>query len=167
MFCPNCGAAEQAADSYCKRCGEWLPDMRRRRGRRFVSATPEQLLNKMLVLGGLSSLASLVATVLLFTAGAAAPGPVLRAVMLAASFTMLACAWQFISSLIGFRLKRRLTSARTAGAERPGLAEPGEPRPALAAADTSRFADVRSVTEGTTELLEPLPRRGRDTGELR
>ena len=165
MFCPNCGAAEQAVDSYCKRCGEWLPDLRRRRGRRLVSATPEQLLNKVLVLGGMSGLASLAATGILFTAGAG--GPVGKAVMLAASFTMLACAWQFISSLIGFRLKRRLTSARTAGAERPGLAEPGERRPALAAADTSRLADVRSVTEGTTELLEPLPRRGRDTGELR
>jgi hypothetical protein len=139
--------------------------MKRRRGRRFVSATPEQLLNKVLVLGGLSSLASLIATVLLFTVHS--DGPEVRAVMLAASFTMLACAWQFISSLIGFRLKRRLTSARTAGAERPGLVEPAGRRPELAAADTSRFADVRSVTEGTTELLEPVPRRGRDTGELK
>lgn len=165
MFCPNCGAAEQAADSYCKRCGEWLPDMKRGRGRRLGNATPEQLLTRVLVLGGLSSLASLVATVLLFTVRAV--GPAERAVMLAATFTLLACVWQFISSLIGFRLKRRLTSARTAGAERPELAEPAERRPALAAADTSRFADVRSVTEGTTELLEPLPRRGRDTGELK
>ncbi|MBV8859093.1 MAG: hypothetical protein JOZ02_19330 [Acidobacteria bacterium] len=166
MFCPNCGAAEQAVDSYCKRCGEWLPDMRRRRGRRIGNATPEQLLTRVLFLGGLSSVASLIATVLLFTVHTGG-GPVEKAVMLAATFTLLACVWQFISSLIGFRLKRRLTSARTAGAERQGLAGPAGRRPELAAADTSRFADVRSVTEGTTELLEPLPRRGRDTGELR
>jgi hypothetical protein len=165
MFCQNCGAPEQAADSYCKRCGEWLPDMKRRRGRRLGNATPEQLLTRVLVLGGLSSLASLVATVLLFTVHTV--GPAESAVMLAATFTLLACAWQFISSLIGFRLKRRLTSARTAGAETPALAEPGGRQPALAAGETSRFADVRSVTEGTTELLEPLPRRGRDTGELK
>jgi hypothetical protein len=165
MFCPNCGAPEQASDSYCKRCGQWLPDLKRRRGRRLVSATPDQLLNKVLVLGGLSSLASLVATVILFTIGGG--GPLGRAVMLAATFTLLACVWQFISAFIGFRLKRRLTSARTAGAERAGLAEPAGRRPELAAADTSRFAGVPSVTEGTTELLEPLPRRGRDTGELR
>ncbi len=165
MFCPNCGAAEQAADSYCKRCGEWLPDMKRRRGRRLGNATPEQLLTRVLVLGGLSSLASLIATVILFTVRDG--GPLERAVMLAATFTLLACVWQFISSLIGFRLKRRLSSARTGGAERSVLAEPAEHRPALAAADTSRFAGVRSVTEGTTELLEPVPRRGRDTGELK
>jgi hypothetical protein len=165
MFCPSCGAPEQASDSYCKRCGEWLPDISRRRGRRLGNATPEQLLTRVLVLGGLSSLASLAATVLLFTIPAG--GPVRGAIMLAATLTLLACVWQFISSLIGFRLKRRLTSARTAGAEGPALPEPAGRRPSLAAADTSRFAGVRSVTEGTTELLEPLPRRGRDTGELR
>ena len=165
MFCPNCGAAEQAVDSYCKRCGEWLPDLKRSRGRRLRNATPDQLLTRALFLGGLSALASLIATVLLFTVHAA--GPAERAVMLAATFTLLACVWQFISTLIGLRLKRRLTSARAGGAERPGLAEPRGQRPALTPADTSRFADMRSVTEGTTELLEPLPRRGRDTGELR
>ena len=29
MFCSKCGAADQSADSYCKRCGEWLPDTAR------------------------------------------------------------------------------------------------------------------------------------------
>ena len=164
MFCPNCGAAEQAVDSYCKRCGEWLPDLKRRRGRRFVSATPEQLLNKVLVLGVLSSLASLVATMFLIAADAG--GSAGKAVVPAAMFTLIACLWQFISTLIGRRLKRRLASARAGGGEGAGLAEP-QGRAALAPADTSRLADVRSVTEGTTELLEPLPRRGRDTGELR
>jgi hypothetical protein len=165
MFCPNCGAAEQAGNSYCKRCGEWLPDLRGGRGRRLGNATPEQLLTRVLVLGGLGSLASLAATVILFTARAG--GPAESAVMLAATFTLLACVWQFISSLIGLRLKRRLTSARTAGEERHGLAEPEGRRPALAAPHAPRYADARSVTEGTTELLEPLPRRRRETGELR
>lgn len=27
MFCPKCGADGQTADSYCKRCGQWLPDL--------------------------------------------------------------------------------------------------------------------------------------------
>ena len=27
MFCPKCGADAQKAESYCTRCGEWLPDV--------------------------------------------------------------------------------------------------------------------------------------------
>ena len=26
MFCPKCGSGGQRAESYCKRCGEWLPE---------------------------------------------------------------------------------------------------------------------------------------------
>ena len=30
MFCPSCGAGDQAANAYCKRCGDWLPEFKRR-----------------------------------------------------------------------------------------------------------------------------------------
>ena len=32
MFCPKCGAGGQSAESYCKRCGEWLLDLDAIRG---------------------------------------------------------------------------------------------------------------------------------------
>src|SRR5687768_10369460 len=27
MFCPNCGNADQTAETYCRRCGTFLPDL--------------------------------------------------------------------------------------------------------------------------------------------
>ena len=58
MFCQKCGAAEQKADSYCTRCGEWLPDtehLGRRRGR-FRQRTPEERNRKMRVMEAVSAL---------------------------------------------------------------------------------------------------------------
>src|SRR5438270_13147191 len=60
MFCSKCGAADQSADSYCKRCGEWLPDttrLGRRRGR-IRARTPEQRHQKMRIIEAMSALAA-------------------------------------------------------------------------------------------------------------
>ncbi len=46
VFCPKCGIEGQQANAYCKRCGEWLPDMTGKQSRIDVigGKTPEQKL---------------------------------------------------------------------------------------------------------------------------
>jgi uncharacterized membrane protein YvbJ len=47
MFCPKCGADDQGAESYCKRCGEWLPDLDAiRRPGLFRKRTREEKIRK-------------------------------------------------------------------------------------------------------------------------
>ena len=51
MFCPKCGAADQSAESYCKLCGDWLPDVDAlTRPGLFRKRTREEKLRKMRVL---------------------------------------------------------------------------------------------------------------------
>jgi hypothetical protein len=41
MFCSSCGANSQTANAYCKRCGEWLPEFKRK-AIAFGGDTPQQ-----------------------------------------------------------------------------------------------------------------------------
>ena len=62
MFCPKCGADGQSAESYCKRCGEWLPDLDAIRSPRlFRKRTREEKIRKMRVLEAVSAALSLTA----------------------------------------------------------------------------------------------------------
>jgi hypothetical protein len=42
MFCSICGADSQSPNAYCKRCGEWLPDIKARTRAAFGGKTPQQ-----------------------------------------------------------------------------------------------------------------------------
>jgi uncharacterized membrane protein YvbJ len=56
MFCPKCGANDQQTDSYCTRCGQWLPDMDNLNRPRFLwNKTPAQKIRKMRILEALSA----------------------------------------------------------------------------------------------------------------
>lgn len=47
MYCPNCGTADQTAETYCRRCGTFLPDLSKPVKR---EATPEENLKVNTVL---------------------------------------------------------------------------------------------------------------------
>ena len=64
MFCPNCGAADQSPNAYCKRCGEWLADKRSFGGR--GASKPEQRMTSMIVFNGLSAVLALFSAIALY-----------------------------------------------------------------------------------------------------
>jgi uncharacterized membrane protein YvbJ len=66
MYCSICGADKQAPDAYCKRCGEWLPDIKARRGMAFGGETPQQNLFTGLFMSALTTLAALVSAIALY-----------------------------------------------------------------------------------------------------
>jgi hypothetical protein len=66
MYCSICGADNQTPDAYCKRCGEWLPDIKARRGLAFGGETPQQTLFTGLFMSALSTLAALVSAIALY-----------------------------------------------------------------------------------------------------
>jgi len=160
MFCPHCGAGEQNVDSYCKRCGEWLPDtshLGRRRGR-LTARTPEQRNQKMRILEAASFLAALASA---FIIGAFFSGKVEKsALMIALDLSVMTAAFQVVNFIIGRSLQKRLKQGREE-AERDGALQAASERFRLKQADTSSLVQPASVTENTTAILEPAARRER------
>ena len=160
MFCPKCGAADQSVDSYCKRCGEWLPDtshLGRKRGR-LTTRTPEQRNQKMRILEAASFLAALSSA---FIIGAYFSGKLEKpALVIALDLSVVTAIFQIVNFIIGRSLQKRLKQGRD-DAEKDVALQPASERFRLKQANTSNLAQPASVTENTTAILEPIPRRAR------
>ena len=63
MFCPKCGKSEKSAETYCRQCGTFLPDL----SKPFVAITkPEEHVTANLVLGSMTVVTCLTLAVLLY-----------------------------------------------------------------------------------------------------
>ena len=166
MFCPKCGAADQTTDSYCKRCGEWLPDtsrLGRRRGR-LRMRTPEQRNQKMRILEAMSFLAALSAA---FIIAAFFSGKLEKpALTISLDLCVVTAIFQVVNFIIGRSLQTRLKQGRD-DADKEGALRDASERFQLKQADTSNLVQPASVTEGTTAILEPAvrPARGKERGD--
>lgn len=158
MFCPNCGAVSQSAEVYCKRCGQWVPDLKSKRAK-WGGETPEQHITIMLSLNGFSALAALSSAIILYATPSGGRMP--WSVALTAALCVSITAWQISALLIALKLRRRLKRGRGDKETAQDLME-RKRQPALDAADTSPFAGARIVTENTTKLLAPLAERAPD-----
>lgn len=63
MFCPKCGNAEQTVNTYCRRCGTFLPDFEKIKKR---ETSPEQHLTANAVLNAMTAAVSLTLAILLY-----------------------------------------------------------------------------------------------------
>ena len=63
MYCPKCGAAEQAPETYCRRCGIFLPDLDKLKS---DEQSPEMHIKANAVLSVLTILASLAIVLILY-----------------------------------------------------------------------------------------------------
>jgi hypothetical protein len=64
MFCPKCGKAEQSPETYCRQCGNYLPDFDKPAKK---AQTPEQHLKANIILNLLTALTSLTLAILLYS----------------------------------------------------------------------------------------------------
>jgi hypothetical protein len=158
MFCPKCGADGQSAESYCKRCGEWLLDLDAivRSPGLFRKRTREEKIRKMRVLEAVSAGLSLTAAAII-TSVLVAGGDV-QLLFLAALCCVIVALYQSINFYLGYKLQRGIDQSRT---NTSNEIEAAEDFRRLSAADTSAFVNRASVVENTTELLQPLPREAK------
>ena len=154
MFCPNCGAGSQTANAYCKRCGDWLPNLKRRSRAAFGGETPQQNIFTGLFLSALSAAVALFSAIALY-ATYLGTDEAKWSIYLAAAFCLCIAGWQLSSFVVGLKLRSRLKRAHAGEQDDSSLAE-AEASPALPPADMSNFVRAQSVTENTTELLQPL-----------
>ena len=157
MFCPACGAENQTAKAYCKRCGEWLPEFKRRRSRRtFGGETPQQSILTSLFMSALSAAVAVFSAIALY-ATYLGTGQAKWSIYLAAAFCLCITGWQASSFAIGLKLRNRLNRARE-GVGTDSLLDQGTVATPLPPADMSNFVNAQSVTENTTELVQPANR---------
>jgi hypothetical protein len=161
MYCPKCGAGNQNAKAYCKSCGEWLPDLNARTRSTFGGETPQQQILTSLFMSALSTLAALFSAIALYITYLGS-GEAKWSVYLAAAFCLCIAGWQASSFFVTLRLRRRLQNSRERFVTPQELNEPKNAS-ALNAGDLSAFVGVTSVTENSTELLNHVQTRKRDT----
>jgi hypothetical protein len=154
MFCPRCGKAEQVAESYCRQCGLFLPDLSKPVKR---ESPPEEHLKANTFLSVLTIVASFTLSILLW-AFFGARSNTHPLILVTAGLLIAIGAWH-IQSLIRTQKLKKQWERRTPLAEIEA-ALPETP-PALKSAATAKlldeanFADAvpASVTENTTRHL--------------
>ena len=174
MFCPKCGKGEQAPDSYCRSCGEFLTDFSAKSyliNRLLGGASPRAQLKLNLGIHVVTGLAS--AFLLGFLNGhydalyaktGEAPPSIINYVYV---FLGLVFVWQLLGFLINTRLLKRLYGEKKKKKKALPAAAPGAEAKTVASPTTQRSlepghpdpAGPESVTQHTTKILDKLPRR--------
>ena len=153
MFCPKCGAGAQNADSYCTRCGEWLPNLDSlTRGGFFRKRTREEKIRKMRVLEAVSAGLSLTAGAIIFSVLQGSADSQL--LFLALLCCLIIAAYQTVNFYLGYTLQKRIEQSRL-----KEVALPTKAPVALRSGDSTPFVNQHSVVENTTEHLEAIPRK--------
>lgn len=149
MFCPNCSKGEQKPESFCRRCGKFLPDFERA-GRRQI--TPQEHLKANSILNVMTAIASLTLAILLYVIFLGkADTPVI--IYVTAGFLTAMFAWQVQIFWRSQLLKKQIILPRRAEIEeKPKEVESFATRELLNEADLSDRVPA-SVTENTTKNL--------------
>ncbi len=157
MFCSKCGAADQSPDSYCRKCGTWLidPNENRRHGPFGRKRSRGQRIRSIRILQIISIGLSITSTLIIVHV--ISNGVDQEMLPLAAFCAFLVAVYQTISLLIGNKVlipkndrqNETIVETKPLDAAQPNV---------LRAADTGEFVTPGSVTDNTTELLEPVPR---------
>jgi hypothetical protein len=167
MYCPNCGVSEQEVESYCRNCGEFLNDYSARSlvvNKLLGGSSPStQIIVNMVI-----NLITILICFLLLgflnghydaqeaRTGEGAP----RVIYLVYVFLLVIAGWQFLSLIIGARLRGKLgrkkeINAVAAGQHAIGSRPTNELLPEAGPADAVPF----SVTEERTRILSEADRK--------
>ena len=147
MFCPNCGAAEQSPETYCRQCGTFLPDLTKPAKRKV---SPEDHIKANSALTLLSAVVSIALAITLYVMFLGREGtPII--IYITAGFLTALFAWQVQTFWRTRLLKRHFKKQIPPADAMPTLAAAPTPR-SLDAADLSN-AIPASVTENTTRTL--------------
>lgn len=154
MFCPKCGKGEQTANSFCRQCGEWLPDMNSVNRRGIAKMSPAKSAKLMLIFSIMCAALALAMAIILGATFGGGKDKMIPPIAVVFVFSILIAAWQIVNSVVGFQLYQHFKRGKNNSSETNELAAPATPN-ALTAADTNQFIRP-SVVEHTTERLVPI-----------
>ncbi len=159
MFCPNCGKGEQAVNSYCRDCGEWLPDVKKSVSLAFGGSSPAENIRITLFLNALGAVVCLAMAVALVWKyyGTSFFESLIT---LAATLFFVIAVFQISNIYALFKLRRSLLRRRYASFNQNNFPIGSKREAALPAANTGELIYApTSVIENTTGLLEPIARK--------
>jgi hypothetical protein len=156
MFCPKCGKADQQENSYCRQCGEFLPDLNKKNKLAFGGSTPEEQIRANLFLNLLSAVVSLTLAILLYLVFAhRETHPI---VYIVGAFLLATTMWQLSTFYVGLKLKKSFQKRRASDAaaeSSPVQINDAKTKELLPEADFENTVPT-SVTENTTRHLKKL-----------
>ena len=149
MYCQKCGKADQEVNSYCRQCGEFLPDMSKKR-RSGQPITPDERIRMSLTFNLMSAIAGFGIGLLLLISHLDRQGTHFS-VFVALSFLFVIASWQTVSFFNNWNLRKRFK-------QKDDIAGDHE----LGSQDTSKLLNEpnlenvvpASVTEKTTRNLK-------------
>ncbi len=151
MYCPRCGKAEQVAETFCRQCGLFLPDLSKPVKRELP---PEDHLQANTVLNSLTILVSFTLSILLF-----ALRPSSHPLIYTTAGLLIAIgAWHIQTLIRTQKLKKQWKRRAPLAGVETGLPEPERAVKSASTAkllDQADFSDAvpASVTENTTRHL--------------
>jgi hypothetical protein len=169
MFCPTCGKGEQAPESYCRSCGEYLTDYSAKAyliNKLLGGSSPRSQVKTNLIINMVTVLVSALLLgflkgnydALYERTGELPP----RVIYYVYAFLGLVMTWQLFGFIINRRLLKKMDAAKKVVA--PEGPDAGDA--ALPSRSTQRTlpearppaSDPDSVTQHTTKILDKLPR---------
>ena len=152
MFCPKCGKADQTPESFCRQCGNYLPDFDKAAKK---TTTPEEHIKANAVLSLLTAVASLTLSILLFLTFKNYPDPH-PIIYVTAGFLLTITAWQIQTFWRTLLLKKHFKKPKNQPAadnqNAPHEIEAKPTNPLLNEADFANHVPA-SVVEKTTRKL--------------
>ena len=153
MFCPKCGADAQNADSYCTRCGEWLPDLNSlTRPGLFRKRTREEKIRKMRVLEAISAGLALTAAAMIFAV--LSGGADTQLLFLSLLCCVIVAVYQIVNFYLGSTLQKRIEQSRLKLETLPH-----KTAEQLGSGGSTTLVNPPSVVENTTKHLDAVPRK--------
>ena len=153
MFCPKCGADAQNADSYCTRCGEWLPDLNSlTRPGLFRKRTREEKIRKMRVLEAISAGLALTAAAMIFAVLSGSADTQL--LFLSLLCCVIVAVYQIVNFYLGSTLQKRIEQSRLKLETLPH-----KTAEQMGSGESTTFVNPQSVVENTTKHLDAVPRK--------
>jgi hypothetical protein len=161
IYCQKCGADGQRVEAYCKRCGEWLPDIDAlSRPGLLRKLTREEKIRKMRLLEMISAGLSLISVAVILAVLAGQNDK--QFLFLAVICCSLVAIYQMVNFYLGYKLKPKTTENRAEKGNPIDAKTTGDVR-MLGEADNNQFVEMPSVVENTTELLDAVPRVSKRT----
>jgi hypothetical protein len=153
MFCPKCGAAEQSSETYCRKCGQYLPDFDKIESKETPVEQNLLINSTFSIMTAVASLSLAITLYAMFIGREGTPW-ILYVVF---GFLIAITAWQVQTFIRTRMLRKQFEKLKP---KRDGIAISEEP---LKSADSSRLLDAAdfenvvpaSVTDRTTRDLSP------------
>lgn len=145
MFCPNCGIGDQEKNTYCRKCGLFLPDFEKLKKR---ETPPEEHLKANSVLNIMTAVVSLTLAILLhvwFYGNENTPA----IVFITAGFLFAMFAWQAQIFWRNLKLKKQIIIPKRAGTD---AKEPAQKVKSLSEPDLENFVPANAAVKTTNKL---------------